>query len=93
MSVAGKVTRGVLSADVVIASGPITVYGIIVANSSAASVEVDFEDRNGIVKHTVTVPGGDSKTWSVPFIAEGLTANSISSSNVIVTVYHTSEGT
>ena len=91
---ASQVTRVDLSQDRTIGNGEtITVFGIVLANSSNFDAEIDIEDTAGIKKLTVSVLSHDSKIIDFEFIADGgLQIDSIGSNEIFATVFHTSGG-
>jgi hypothetical protein len=91
---AAKTTRVDLNADRTIGAGEaITVFGIVIANSSMMDAEVDISDAAGTKKITVSVQSHDSKILDFEFIADGgLQIDSISSDQVYVTVFHSHGG-
>jgi hypothetical protein len=91
---AAKVTRVDLSADRIIGeSESITVYGIIIANSSLFDAEVDISDAAGTKKITVSILSHDTKNVDFEFIADGgLQIDGIGSDQVYATVFHSHGG-
>ena len=95
MNVRGsRVSRVTLEKDQTIASGQtITVFGIVIANSSPNTAEVDVQDGDGKKAITFTVGSYDTKVFDVEFIADnGLVIHGIFSQDVIVTVFHSQGG-
>ena len=91
---AAIVTRVDLSADRIIGnSETITIFGIILANSSSFDAEIDISDIVGTKKITVSVPSHDSKNIEIEFIADnGLRIDGIGSDKVYATVFHSHGG-
>ena len=91
---ASRISRVVLDANRTIALGTtITVFGFIVANSSASPAEVTIIDGDETQVLTITVPAKDSKIVHIEWIADnGLIIDGIGSNEVFVTVYHSQSG-
>ena len=93
MFIAPRSTTGGLASNITVATGPITVYGIFISNSGALDAEITFNNAVGTQILAITVPLTDSKEFSIPFIAEGLTVVGGLSDDIDVTVFHNSAGT
>lgn len=93
---ASKTTTGDLSSNVTIQNGKaITVFGFIIANSSASDVEVTWTtaETSPVTLGYITVRAHDNGVVPIEWIADkGLIFTSASSSSVHVTVFHSAEG-
>jgi hypothetical protein len=91
---ASQVTRVDLSTDrQIVTGGTVTIFGIIVANSSLVDAEVDFSDVAGDKQITVVVPSHDTKILEFEFVADGgFVVDGIGSAEVVATVFHSSTG-
>lgn len=93
---AARTSVGDLSSNFTVASGvPITVFGFIVANSSASDVEVTWTtaESSPVTLGYITVRAHDNGTVPIEWIADkGLIFTSASSSSIHVTVFHSNTG-
>lgn len=91
---ASRVTRVTLDQDQPIAGGEsITVFYIVVANSTVLDAEVDLKDVSGNVLLTIVAPAHQSETLEIEWVADkGLVVDGIGDANVVVTVFHSAGG-
>ncbi len=94
MSRASIISRVTLGQDRVIAAGStITVFSIIIANSTTSVAEVDIQDGDQTKTITITVSPQDTEYVTVEWIADnGLRLCGIGSDNVFVSVFHSQPG-
>jgi len=90
--VATRVTRVDLTAARTILDGSFIVYGIVVANKSAAVVDVEFTDLDDVAVASITVPADDSFGWDTTWLADNGLKVGLVSADVIVTVAHSADG-
>lgn len=90
---AGRITRGTLDADVVISTGSIRVYGLLVSNTSGGALTINFVDDDGTARMTLVVGDDETVVVDIPWLADnGLTVSSAGDALAIVTVMHSSVG-
>ena len=90
------VTRVDLSSDRTIGSGnSITVFYILVSNSSDSPVEVDFQYVGGTNAFRLVCPAKDSRPIEVEFVADKgliIDAPAQNGSDTVVSIWHSQEG-
>ena len=92
-TVASQITTGTLDANVVVSANTIRVNSILIANSTAASVDVTLQDADGVNKGTITVGIGVSQEYYPDAMYDnGLTIASVSDATVVATVTHSADG-
>ena len=91
---ASRVTRVTLDANRIIGAGAtITVFYILVANSTSSIAEVDIQDGDSKNRITVVVPPNSSVPVEVEWIADnGLVISGLGNANVFVTIFHSAGG-
>ena len=91
---ASKVTTFAMDAARTVSSGEtITVFGIIISNTTSNPADLVFQNGSGTAIITVTVPANDSKIIDIEFIADdGLVIASAGSADVDVTVFYSQGG-
>lgn len=71
----------------------VTVCGINVANATASSQTVDFQDKNGNTILKITASAGDSESFICKFVAQdGIKGVVSASADVVATIFHTAGG-
>ena len=88
-----RITTGDLNGDLVISAFSIRVESVLIANSTAGSVDVTLEDASGVTVATISVGIGVSQDWYPNCMFDnGLTIASASSAAVFATVTHSADG-
>lgn len=91
--IATKITYGTLDAALVISTGSIRVSDILVTNASASNVVAIFRDNDNNIKLRLAVLAHDSNSWGAKWIADnGLKVDSLSDSDISVSVAHSADG-
>ena len=91
---ASRSTQSTLLSDATIQSGStITVFGIILSNTTNQAAEIVFTDASGTLDFTIICPGCDSKISTIQFVADGgLKVSGLGDAGVKVAVFHSSGG-
>ncbi len=93
LGIASRLNRFVLDAQRVVSSGSVAITWLSVSNNTASDVEVVFENNEGAVVLSLTVPGRDSRqVEGLVLLDKGLTIRSASSTDVSVSVAFSQEG-
>jgi hypothetical protein len=91
---ASRSTQSTLVSDATIESGfTITVFGIIISNTTNQSAEIVFKDSSGTLDFTIVCRACDSKISHIEFVADGgLKVSGVGNAGVKVAVFHSSGG-
>lgn len=91
---ASRTTYVDLSVSRTINSGSsMTVFGVMITNSTNQSAEVEFQTADGSIKFRMNCPACDSNTMPIQFIADGgLLISGVGNADVSVTVFHSQAG-
>lgn len=87
-TLASNITTGDLTSALSIATGSVHVYGIVVANTAAAAVDVTVQNNAGTTIMVLTVPADSTVVMNVPFLAAGGIKFAAGAVDTKVTVLH-----
>ena len=90
--IATTLTHVNLAAARTLLDGSVRVHSILIQNTTASPVDVEFSDLDDAAKFKITVPADNSYDWTVTWMADnGLKVGALTST-VTVTVAHGAVG-
>jgi hypothetical protein len=90
MILASNMTTGDLTAALVISTGSVHIFGIVLANEAATAADVDITDAASTIIMQITIPADNTVVMNIPFIANNGLRFALEAATTKVTVMHSS---